>query len=221
MKHHYSKQISSKQSFSFCVVLLVLYSFLPSVTNVYASWDVSAEYSWTSNPNGVWSYGRKWDMEGSGFDLMSIRWGSTGWLVGYPNYYWHPSVQAGPLLWANDNSNGFPVVRWTSPESGLYDLTCTFTGADSRGNDNQVYVTINGDVEFTSHIQAYQGTATYSLDSFYLAQGSTIDLSTKWNGATTAAYNWIGITGTIESVPEPATLFLLSLGGLAIMRKRG
>lgn len=114
-------------------VIMALIGLAVASSSAYSeSWDMSADYSWTYNPNGAWSYGRKWSPESGAYDLMTVRWGSTGWYLG--NYgHGGPSIQAGPALWAKDNSNGLPVVRWTCPKAGSYDLACTFTGIDSRG----------------------------------------------------------------------------------------
>src|ERR1039458_9722950 len=37
-----------------------------------ASWDISAGYSATSNPNGPWSYGRKWTVQAAAMDVFTV-----------------------------------------------------------------------------------------------------------------------------------------------------
>ena len=43
---------------------------------------MSIEYSTTSNPNGVWSYGRNWNIEGSALDLFTQSLDNTFWWFG-------------------------------------------------------------------------------------------------------------------------------------------
>ncbi len=55
------------------------------------------------------------------------------------------------------------------------------------------------------------------------------DLSTTWSGASVAAsgsnplgfsYDGVNDETTINAIPEPATMVLLALGGLAVVRRR-
>ena len=106
------------------------------------TWNAGAQWSTTRNPNGAWSYGRRWSQNGDGFDLCSYMYGGTFWLL--CSTCWAPSIQAGPDLWANDNANGYPVVRWTCPRTGTYTIASTFVAADGRGNNNLVWIVVGG-----------------------------------------------------------------------------
>ena len=161
------------------------------------TWNASTQWSTTRNPNGAWSYGRRWSQNGDGFDLCSYMYGGTFWLL--CGTCWAPSIQAGPDLWANNNANGYPVVRWTCPRTGTYTLVSSFVAADGRGNNNLVWIVVGGSPIFSGHIQAYPGTAGYT-NTLYLQNGAYIDFVVAWNGGTPADYNWTVVHATITSV---------------------
>jgi len=161
------------------------------------SWHMAQEYSSVNNPNGPWSYGRKWSPEDTGFDLMPEKWGETGWFFG--NWgHGGPSLQTGVNLWARNNSNGLPVVRWTCPEKGTYHLVSTFRGADSRGVDVKVYIAVNNDIKFNSAIVNNQDSTRFESAKLNLATGSTIDFFMRWNGGVNALYSWTLVDAVIS-----------------------
>jgi hypothetical protein len=188
------------------------------------SWNIAADWSGANNPNGAWSYGRKWNMEDGAFDLMTIKWTTNGWLMvwGQP---WAPSMAWEGDMWANDNSNGYPVIRWTCPQDGSYSLDTTFTGYDARGVDTLVYVTVNGTIAFADHIEGHLDTTQFS-SVYDLAQGDYIDFSMKWSGVGNPTYNWTMVSATIAEastlVPVPGAMLLGTLGtGLVgLLRRR-
>jgi hypothetical protein len=159
-------------------------------TNI-ASWNMSNDYSGTYNPNNAWSYGRKWRADSNSFTLMTVNWGTKGWYFG--NSGGNPSMQAGgnPVeLWAYDNSNGLPTVRWTSPTSTYYQFTASFTGGDSRGVSVECYVALNNQVVDSASISLNGASANFSSDTLFINQGSYIDFLIKWNGQVPASYSW-------------------------------
>ncbi len=153
-------------------------------------WDATLDYSSTNNPAGQWSYGRKWEATSTGFDLFTVQWGSTGWYFGNVGHG-GPSIQAVPfpILWAKNNSNGLPVLRWTSPGAGNYLFQSTFIGRDSRGVNVTVYVTVNNTVVFTDQVEYYLDTAQYS-SILTLNLNDKVDCIVKWNGVITAESSW-------------------------------
>ncbi len=166
-------------------------------TNTYMppsekTWDMATEYSSSKNPNGVWSYGRKWSAESKTIDLFRVRWGSSGWYMGNAGHG-GPSLQAGIGLWAKNNSNGLPVVRWTCPESGHYRMNASFIGGDSRGVNVVVYIALNDSVIFTDLVSSTSDSANYSFIELSLKEKDYIDFLIKWNGGTNSEYNWTRI----------------------------
>jgi len=160
-------------------------------------WNISNEYSITNNPNGVWSYGRKWSADGNSFDVMTVRWGTSGWYFGNVGHG-GPSITAGPNLWAKDNSNGLPDVRWTSPLSGTFRLSTTFTGNDSRGVDVIAYIAMNDSIVFSDNVRSYLDSTQYSSSHFWLNQGDHIDFLVKWNGGVYSEYGWTRVNAIIN-----------------------
>ena len=160
-------------------------------------WNMSDEYSSTKNPNEEWSYGRKWDPEGGSFDLMTVKWGDSGWYFGNVGHG-GPSISAGVALWAKDNSNGLPCVRWVSPNAGYFNLSTLFKGSDSRGVNVVVYVAINDSTAFSGEITQNGDETEYSIDEIFLDQGEYIDFVVRWNGGVYSEYNWTTVNATIN-----------------------
>ncbi len=160
------------------------------------SWDLSAGYSATNNPNGAWSWGRKWSVEATGMDLFNLKWGTSGWSrsddggVG-------PAMQGGPIMWAKYNGVGYPCYRWTCPESGRYNIDGQFYAADSRGMDSFVYVVINGSIAFSNRIRSYPQSVSFTNNNVLLDRGEPVDFTITWGGAVSSEYSWTGVSGLI------------------------
>lgn len=171
-----------------------------------ASWDASEEYSGSNNPNGVWSYGRRWSASGDGYDLMtSHEWGGgsgTFWLL--CGTCWAPSIQSGPDLWASQNGSGYPVVRWTCPKSGYYHIASRFVGADSRGVDTFAYVVIGGSPVFSGRVQGYGNVAPFTTNAIHLTQGAYVDMVVAWAGGVAEPANWTYAFATFTRIDPQA-----------------
>jgi len=187
--------------FDSCVVDEAICVVTSDTLTFAATWNMSDEYSITNNPNGVWSYGRKWTPEGSEFDIMTVRWGDSGWYFGNVGHG-GPSIQSGPILWAKDNSNGLPVVRWACSLSGFHNLTVTFTGYDSRGVDVAVYITVNDSIIFSDSIETYLDSTKFSLDYFRLNESDHIDFLIRWNGGIDHETSWTLVSAIISRFVE-------------------
>jgi len=165
------------------------------------TWDISTGYSAASNPNGVWSYGRKWTVQATAMDLFTVQWGGSGWYLGNAGNG-GPSIQGGPSMWAKNNGNGYPCDRWTCPKSGKYDIRGQFSAADSRGMDSFVYVVINGSITFSNRITSYPQSISFRNDNVTLSQGDVVDFTLTWGGGVNSEYSWTGVSGAITEVLE-------------------
>ncbi len=178
---------------------------LALVSAAYAdSWDVSTGYSGSSNPNGPWSFGWKSSATATGMGLLTVRWGNGGWYKAGTDG--DPSMQPGPLLWANANGNGLPNIRWTCPQPGYYDVNGSFAGADSRGENVNVYVSVNGSITYSSTLAAYQQEAPFTNNLAFLNPGDFVDFTIAWDGAGIAGTaNWTSLAAIIFTDPAPQT----------------
>ncbi len=101
-------------------------------------------------------------------------------------------------MWAKANGNGYPCDRWTCPMSGKYNIRGQFYAADSRGMDSYVYVVTNGSVSFSSRIQSYPQTVSFTNDNCSLKQGDVVDFTISWGGGVYSEYSWTGVGGIIS-----------------------
>lgn len=165
-------------------------------------WSAATDYSITENPNGAWSYGRKWSPTVSAIDLMPVRWGDSGWYLG--NWgHGGPSIQGYVNMWAKDNSNGLPALRWTAPRVGTYSVDIEFTGNDSRGVDVYAFVIVNSVEMFSQRILGSGSLAHYSAQNIAMNSGDTIDLVVQWGGSVYYEYNWTLVSATVTDFAQP------------------
>ncbi|MBK8475316.1 MAG: immunoglobulin domain-containing protein [Opitutaceae bacterium] len=168
---------------------------------LFPTWSITTDYSASQNPIGAWSYGRKWSVDAPAFDLFTVRWGDTGWYLGnYGNG--GPSIQGGPVLWAKANGTGYPCVRWTCPKTGYYNIVGKFTGADSRGVDNNVYVVIAGTTAMSARLQGYEQQAPFQHREVSLTLGQEVDFTMAWAGGVYSEYGWTDLDAVISEVPR-------------------
>lgn len=187
------------------VLLLGLLVAVPATTSHADVWSAQADYSTTANPSGVWSYGRKWTPTSASMDLMTVQWGSSGWYMG--NFgHGGPSIQGYVNLWAKNNSNGLPVVRWTAPRDDLYYLDTTFTGNDSRGVDVYAYVVVNDSSVFSQRILGNGSTAHHAAAELALRSGDTIDFVIEWGGSVYHETSWTLLSTLVTDFPMPTSI---------------
>jgi PEP-CTERM motif len=203
-------------------------------------WAMPSGFSTTANPNGPWSWGQS-DAAGDlgSFELFTNR----TMLLEAPLPLWtmpgdnnqnnasafintlttaYRYVQPGEMDVSPGPDLHMAVVRWTSPISGPVTLVGSFGAGDHgsgiEGNVDVHVITTNGagtvtgdlfDVLNTPSTQPFNLTTT-------VAAGNTVDFVV--GNAGNWYYDSTPITVTIT--PEPATLSLLALGGLALLRRR-
>ncbi len=153
---------------------------------------------------------------------------------------WVHSTEGGPHLWyvtaggnffgANAGEHGFcppdgtvnaqyTTFRWTAP-AGVASAV-DITGLARPATDVQVkeiFVAKNGTPLFQMVTWGTQVDFT-GLTNIPIAAGDWIDFAIN-RYDTSSGNDWCGLQATITEVPEPMTMGLLTLGGLALLRRR-
>ncbi len=214
------------------VLLLVLTT--PSL--VVAGYDAAADFSATSNPTGVWSYGEEATLGGSlslytanasgaGIDYWN---GSGGVGLNSPPFVLHNGtnqaisigsiiVQAGQLAFHPGQQDQYSIIRFTSPVAGTFSLVSSFTGIDIGGTTTDVHVLLDGSSLFGGSVNGYGGTTAFN-SSITLHVGDIIDFAVGYgsNGTYNNDSTALSAVLTPTTVPEPASIFLLFVGLSAV-----
>lgn len=132
-------------------------------TQPTADYDAVRDFSITSNPNGVWSYGWQSSL-GSPLNLNTVTdtttfrglsaWLETGMTMYAPPFVGHNDTETAlcylsfcvppGYLHLHPGANGeLSVVRWTAPISGNFSLAGTVVGLDRVPTTTNFYVVLN------------------------------------------------------------------------------
>jgi hypothetical protein len=159
----------------------LLRNFVGEATPIYSA---SHDFSFTLNPNAVWSYGYT-NSVGGPFSLYTTSGstffsGEAGWfgpIAGCcaPGY---PLVVAGPnqvptVLDMGPGPSSYTVVRWTAPSHGHWNVVGQFFGTGLTTGD--VHVLHNGAALFDSPVNGSQ-VVKFSLE-VDVAPGDTVDFA--------------------------------------------
>jgi hypothetical protein len=206
-------------------------------------WDLKADWSNSSNPNGPWSYN-----EGANPLLYTASWslgpGQDGWGESSPALpFWFRATsapmgqewQVGDILVhttddANGAGNGPANVTWTSPVNGFIDISGSAwmeSNFPTRGNDVRLLLNENLLMNWTlSGSDPYSRANPFNFDNGSLAGPNALDgipvaagdvVRLEYARNSTFGY-FVGteltITGTI---PEPSSLTLMAAAGLGLL----
>lgn len=218
-----------------CSTLLFSTSAVSALT-----FNAANDFSIASNPNGAWSYGSSTTLGGV-FVPFTVN-GTSVVGLNNPNFnYW--GIGSAPLVFKNTaatNQQGTTVnlnpgqlafhpgalgeialVRWTAPSADTILLNTLFSGRDTTGTTTDVHILLNGVALFNGLINGF-GAATSFVSTLAVAQGDIIDFAVGYGNNATYFNDSTGLSATISSVPEPATLLLfgVALAGWACTRRR-
>lgn len=124
---------------------------------------------------------------------------------------------------------GETCARWTAPADGTYDFDAMWSGRRLTGSDSMARIRLNGAEIFSEAILGFAGRSindytdsfgdnpvvTWS-DSIALFAGDTIDMTVVAVGSVASE----NIGTDLHIIPEPLTMSLLGIGGLALIRRR-
>ena len=210
------------------------------------AFNAAQDFSATNNPNGVWSYGYETTL-GATLNLYTNHFdpasNTKGWndpiALGVPaiweNFGTSPEAFAdviavpGQLDFHPGPDDEFSVVRFTAPTAGLYDLNVGFAPVTTNGTTTDVHILQNGASLFSGLVTGTYSAPT-SAPSFTgvltLQPGDTVDFAVGYGTNGNFYDDSTGFTGGVNPVPEASSevslglLLLLSLGGVAVSRRR-
>ena len=200
-------------------------------------YDAAKDFSSTSNPTGVWSYGSSSTL-GSAFNLDV----SSATVAGL-NFWEGPISGVPPLTYPQIFHNGtgstityagtiqmlpgqlalhpgpqdqYSVIQFTSPAAGTYHLASLFTGIDFRGpTTTDVHVLLDGSAIFNGSVNGF-GSGPSFATTLTLKAGDTVDFAVGFGSNGNYLFDSTGITATLSSVPEPSTMVLALVGVLTL-----
>jgi len=198
--------------------------------------DLNSQMNGEFTQAGNWAYG--WSSNLVDFGLLDsyIKARDVPELVNL----WVHSTEGGPHLWyvvaggnffgANAGEHGFcppdgtvnaqyTTFRWTAP-AGVASAV-DITGLARPATDIQVkeiFVAKNGTPLFQMVTWGTQVDFT-GMSNISIAAGDWIDFAIHRYDDSSGT-DWCGLQATITEVPEPMTIGLLTLGGLALLRRR-
>jgi len=207
-------------------------------------YDASAQFDLDNNPSaeGGWSYGSINGLSGA-FTLLPIAstpfTGLSGWTYSPSNQYPNVLKNVTVLDISQPGGGFFPaggltlsdgaistegilaVLRWTTPTSGVYDVSAVFTGVwDHSGALGDVYVLKDGMQLFSGTIDKRETTDYFG--TLTLLAGQNIDFAVSSSPDNLYFRSVLDAQiSQISMVPEPSvyTLLLLGLGVLTTLRR--
>lgn len=214
---------------------LVWFAFVTLSGAAQTVFNPTTDFSASSNPVGIWSYGYATSAMGT-FNLFTAS-GDWSGLVGlsqwdrpnggYPDIYPlvfknttnAPIVYGGGLTVAAGQfgliggPNGLvSIARLTLPATGSYSLSATFTRLEPVVSDVDVWVVIGGSTfVLTQTFSAVNATTSVSNYVFSASAGTTVDFVVGPNEVSSSGMNGdtTGLVATVTAIPEPATYAVL------------
>lgn len=223
------------------ISLALLQSFAsPCSVLALPIWDLAADWSDSTNPNGVWSYNEGSnslahvsDWQPGAFSTPQPAWAPSGgsnpflpaWFMvnGTPTFA--SDIQAGDIVvHSTDDFNGVGSgsanVTWTSPISGGVDISGFAWAGREIGRSNSWALLLNGTPLTSGSVGS--GDAYDRSNPFLFSSGSggsaaldnvsvmLGDVLTLLVTKSSSAGDFVGVALTVMQVPEPSTAVLLA-----------
>lgn len=205
--------------------------------------DLNTDMKGTAYQAGNWAYGWSTDLGTDPGDFGFLDYYVEARPAPDLVHLWVASVDhGGPHLWyvvaggnffgANAGEHGFcppggtvdaqyTTFRWTAPADVA--AAVDITGWARPANVTQVkkvVVAKNGTELFSAVVMDTLVDFT-GMSEVAIAAGDVIDIAIhRYDDSDSSGWDWCGVSATITEVPEPMTIGLLSLGGLALLRRR-
>lgn len=210
-------------------------------------YNVATDFSLSSNPNGVWSYGT------TGTTLtgpLTLFTSSTTAFIDNPNFSawvgtetafgnFYPAVAKntaatnqvggggfvpllpGQLFITPGPSGAYGVSRFTAPAAGLFTLAALFQGRDTRGTSTDVHILHNGVSIFDGIVTGFDTPSNQSFSTqLTLSVGDRLDFAVGFGPNMTFFQDSTALAATLTPVPEPASLALIVLPAAAWFVRR-
>ena len=207
-------------------------------------YDPAVQFSSTSNPTGVWSYGYTTTLGDAFFNLATYYHDPDGldsWRYSpssNPQVLHNPTTgtitppdsptqffDAGSVGLHPGQNGELAIFRFTALSAGDYQIVGKFYGDDNHPTTTDVHVLVNGVSVFDSAVGSFGFVTGTSFDiTATLGLGGTIDFAVGYGSNGNYAFDATGLSAQVTAIPEPSTyaaLFSLSaLGFAAYCRRR-
>ena len=105
------------------------------------------------------------------------------------------------------------MIRFTTPDAGIFVLAASFTGIDFGPTTTDVHVLLDGSSILSGPVDGFgPGSGPSFTTTLTLHAGDTIDFAVGYGLDGNYFDDSTGIAATLGSVPEPASLILMALG---------
>jgi hypothetical protein len=196
-------------------------------------YDLAADFSASSNPSGVWTYGYSTSL-GAAFNVF----GTTGNVSGIDVWTIDTStptptvnhngtgspITDGTITWAAGQVGFHPgpngqnaIIRFTAPNDANLSLQASFAGLDFVGpTSTDVHILLNNVSLFDGSVNTF-GSGPSFASTLFLHAGDILDFAVGFGDNGTYYSDSTGIQATLSpnAVPEPSSLVMLATGSLA------